>query len=218
LTHSFDIVFDSLAERQANERVVSCVVLPRDRFTRKLLLNGVDARIKGVGLKARKALSGALYFEDLPDRPPFTVEVDPNRAGYLPVPDVVVLQGPPGKPAVAELDLDLSPENVIDGESTVIRGNVVQNDLEISGALIEGSVQRINGGTDEIFYTRSGLRGAFALRVGFQITPIAGAPVDIPLQSKISMNVKFNGVEKSVLNIDIADRRTVDIGRVILPM
>ncbi|SPH23938.1 hypothetical protein DEA8626_03015 [Defluviimonas aquaemixtae] len=217
MSHSFDIVFDPLADREGRARTASCLVVPRDRFTGKIVQRGITARIVGLGVKARPTLSGALFFEDLPGAPPFQVELDVSRAGYLPVAAFPVDVVEPNKPPRAEPLLDLSPERVVDGETAVLRGHVERDGKEIEGARIVAALDIPGAGTTEDFETRSGKRGAFAVRVRVQTDDTAGAAPSFPLTTTAHVTAFFDGVEKTDGPKDVTDMRTESVGLIDLP-
>ena len=213
MTHSrMEIHFDSLADRQARARDISYLIIPRDRFTQQLVTRGVSVRLPRFSADAKRALSGVLFFEDLPEAPPYTVEFDATAAGYLPVHDAVI-----GVDAKEEVLLDLAPEQVPDGETAVLRGQVKRGDTEIVGAEISGSVAQPDGGTIE-YFTHSGVRGAFALRVLLGKTTVGGASIPLPLTAMATITARFDGVENTSPPIEITDMRTAHFGRIELPV
>ncbi len=217
MSHSFDIVFDPLPDREDRERKASCLVVARDRFTGKVVQRGITARIVGLGVKARPTLSGALFFQNLPGDPPFQVSLDVSGAGYLPIEpfpvDVVELNKPPR----AEPPLDLSPERVIDGETAVLRGRVERDGKEIEGARVIATVDVPGTGTTENFETRSGKRGAFAVRVRIKADDTAGATLRFPLKTQALVKALFDGVEKTVGPNEITDMKSKNVGLIELP-
>lgn len=217
MAHSFEIIFDPLAEREARARLTSCVVLPKDRFTQRIVSRGVTARLPRFDMAAHRSLCGALFFEDLPEDPPYTVELDTRAAGYLPVETQTVDVVVPGKPALGDVFLDLAPEKVIDGETAVLRGQILRDGAEIAGADITGFVAQPDAGADAEFKTTSGPRGVFALRVRLGKTTAAAATIPVPLTSTATVRARFDGVETITSANNITDKQTTNVGQIVLP-
>ncbi|EEE35862.1 hypothetical protein RKLH11_3463 [Rhodobacteraceae bacterium KLH11] len=217
MSHSFEIIFDPLLERKKRAQITSCLVVPRDRFTGRIIKRGIRAKIVDLGIKANPTLSGALFFENLPGDPPFEVELDLSRSGYLPVESFQVDVVDPDKPPIEQPKLDLSPEAVLDGETAILRGRVERDGTEIEGAQVIAKVAKPDG-TAEDFETRSGKRGAFAIRMRLEADDTAGATINLPLKTTAMVTARFDGAEKTEGPIDVIDMQTRSAGLIDLPL
>ena len=196
MSHSFPIYFDPRADREAPDRPrrLDIAITPVDDFTGQLI-RGVTAEITRQSRKARSTLGGHLVFEHLFEEAKHLIAIDPSRSGYFtPDPREIVMPqvrvsphdtfaNPAARAAALANDtrierLVLRPENVVDGEAMVVRGQVIRAGEPAESVEVTGT---LDGAAEPLFRTLTNGRGNFAIRLRPPESPLGVGAVPVPV-------------------------------------
>jgi hypothetical protein len=159
------------------DRVIFAI-RPVDSFTGGTVRRSVEARIKALGVRARRNLSGLLVFVNLEERPTYDVQIEARAAGFYNV--AISVPRPADDVSDAQrlqpVQLQPLPTAPFTHETTLVRGVVVRAGAAISDVRIEGVEQ---GLVDPmVFRSRSDSRGAFVLPL--RLAPSNASPDSQP--------------------------------------
>ena len=182
------------------DRVIFAI-RPIDSFTRGTVLGPVEARIKALGVRARRNLSGLLVFVNLEERPAYDVRIEARAAGYFDVDIPVPRPADDASDAqrLQPVELQPLPTAPFTHETTLVRGVVVRAGAAIADVGIEALEQ---GLVDPVFRSRSDPRGAFILPL--RLAP-SGASPDVQPSAAFVFTFKAEGLPDRQLPGTVVD-------------
>jgi hypothetical protein len=214
MSHSFDIRFDPERADPSRVWLASLVITPVDDFSGAVVTGPIKAEIKTLGKTARRSLSGHLIFERLEPNKTYTVDIDPEDAGYfspaardIPVPQVRSL---PGQPKAGDTRLErltLRPDRIVDGEAMVLRGGIVDAaGNEAPDVVLRADVTLFVDPADTnppspanpaaallSFTTKTNSKGNFGLRMRPPQVSLSSKP-RLPVMTTVSLKINANEV------------------------
>jgi hypothetical protein len=136
---------------------------PVDSFTGGTVRGPLQARIKALGVRARRNLSGLMVFLNLDERPSYDVQIEAKAAGFF---DVGITVPRPADDAsddqrLHRIELQPLPTAPFTHETTLVRGVVWRQGAPMADVRIEAVEKDLV--TPPVFSSRSDRRGAFVL-------------------------------------------------------
>jgi hypothetical protein len=183
------------------DRVIFAI-RPVDSFTGGTVRGSVEARIKALGVRARRNLTGLLVFVNLDARPTYDVQIEARAAGFF---DVDISVPRPADDAsdaqrLQPVQLQPLPTAPFTHETTLVRGVVARAGAAIADVRIEAVEQGLVNPT--VFRSRSDPRGAFVLPL--RLAPSNASPDSQPSAAFV-FTFKADGLPDRELPATVVD-------------